>query len=186
MKATLALENGIWYEGEAAGAAGETGGEVVFNTSMTGYQEVLTDPSYAGQIVTMLSRDRQLRRLRPRPHRERRSRRLHRPRRVADCDNWRADARCATTSHPRHRVDFRTSIRALSVPASSGDEGIMPRRGRSEISSTAPRAGNVECSDLCSASLRTPFAGRPWPDEFTTDVQRPARRPCAVALRTSA
>jgi carbamoyl-phosphate synthase small subunit len=53
MKATLALENGIWYEGESAGAVGETGGEVVFNTSMTGYQEVLTDPSYAGQIVTM-------------------------------------------------------------------------------------------------------------------------------------
>ncbi len=53
MKATLALENGLWYEGEAAGASGETGGEVVFNTSMTGYQEVLTDPSYAGQIVTM-------------------------------------------------------------------------------------------------------------------------------------
>jgi carbamoyl-phosphate synthase small subunit len=53
MKATLALENGLCYEGEAAGAAGETGGEVVFNTSMTGYQEVLTDPSYAGQIVTM-------------------------------------------------------------------------------------------------------------------------------------
>src|SRR5215831_5733358 len=53
MKAVLALENGIWYEGDAAGASGETGGEVVFNTSMTGYQEVLTDPSYAGQIVTM-------------------------------------------------------------------------------------------------------------------------------------
>jgi carbamoyl-phosphate synthase small subunit len=53
MKAILALENGIWYEGDAAGAAGETGGEVVFNTSMTGYQEILTDPSYAGQIVTM-------------------------------------------------------------------------------------------------------------------------------------
>jgi len=53
MKATLALENGTWYEGESAGAAGETGGEVVFNTAMTGYQEVLTDPSYAGQIVTM-------------------------------------------------------------------------------------------------------------------------------------
>src|SRR4029453_5312731 len=53
MKATLALENGIWYEGEAAGAAGQTGGEVVFNTSLTGYQEILTDPSYAGQIVTM-------------------------------------------------------------------------------------------------------------------------------------
>jgi len=53
MKAILALENGIWYEGESAGAPGETGGEVVFNTSMTGYQEVLTDPSYSGQIVTM-------------------------------------------------------------------------------------------------------------------------------------
>jgi len=53
MKATLALENGTWYEGESAGAAGETGGEVVFNTAMTGYQEVLTDPSYSGQIVTM-------------------------------------------------------------------------------------------------------------------------------------
>src|SRR6266508_2875911 len=53
MKATLALENGVWYEGEAAGAPGETGGEVVFNTSMCGYQEILTDPSYAGQIVTM-------------------------------------------------------------------------------------------------------------------------------------
>jgi carbamoyl-phosphate synthase small subunit len=53
MKATLALENGLWYEGDSAGAAGETGGEVVFNTSLTGYQEILTDPSYAGQIVTM-------------------------------------------------------------------------------------------------------------------------------------
>src|SRR5258708_8320822 len=53
MKAILAPENGTCYEGDAEGAPGETGGEVVFNTSMTGYQEVLTDPSYAGQIVTM-------------------------------------------------------------------------------------------------------------------------------------
>jgi len=53
MEAVLALENGLWYRGKAAGAPGETAGEVVFNTSMTGYQEVLTDPSYAGQIVTM-------------------------------------------------------------------------------------------------------------------------------------
>src|SRR3954454_16302788 len=55
MKATLALENGTCYEGESAGAPGETSGEVVFNTSMTGYQEILTDPSYSGQIVTMTS-----------------------------------------------------------------------------------------------------------------------------------
>ena len=53
MNAVLALENGTWYRGSAAGALGEARGEVVFNTSMTGYQEVLTDPSYAGQIVTM-------------------------------------------------------------------------------------------------------------------------------------
>jgi len=53
MNAVLALEDGTWFRGTAAGAQGEALGEVVFNTSMTGYQEVLTDPSYAGQIVTM-------------------------------------------------------------------------------------------------------------------------------------
>jgi carbamoyl-phosphate synthase small subunit len=53
VKAALALENGTVFHGVSAGAEGEAHGEVVFNTSMTGYQEVLTDPSYAGQIVTM-------------------------------------------------------------------------------------------------------------------------------------
>jgi hypothetical protein len=53
MDAILALEDGTWYRGAAAGAEGEARGEVVFNTSMTGYQEILTDPSYSGQIVTM-------------------------------------------------------------------------------------------------------------------------------------
>jgi carbamoyl-phosphate synthase small subunit len=53
MKATLALEDGSWHVGTAAGATGEAFGEVVFNTGLMGYQEVLTDPSYAGQIVTM-------------------------------------------------------------------------------------------------------------------------------------
>ena len=53
MDALLALENGQWFRGKSVGALGETSGEVVFNTSMTGYQEVLTDPSYAGQIVTI-------------------------------------------------------------------------------------------------------------------------------------
>ena len=53
MDAVLALENGTTFRGKAAGAEGLAAGEVVFNTSMTGYQEVLTDPSYAGQIVTM-------------------------------------------------------------------------------------------------------------------------------------
>jgi carbamoyl-phosphate synthase small subunit len=51
--AKLALEDGKVFAGNAFGAAGEVDGEVVFNTSMTGYQEILTDPSYCGQIVTM-------------------------------------------------------------------------------------------------------------------------------------
>jgi len=53
MEAILALEDGTWVRGQSAGAKGEAAGEVVFNTSMCGYQEILTDPSYAGQIVTM-------------------------------------------------------------------------------------------------------------------------------------
>ena len=53
MKARLILENGMIFEGTAFGHYGTTVGEVVFNTGMTGYQEVLTDPSYYGQIVTM-------------------------------------------------------------------------------------------------------------------------------------
>jgi carbamoyl-phosphate synthase small subunit len=53
MKAKLALENGVVLTGEAFGAQGEVTGEVVFNTSLSGYQEIFTDPSYAGQIVTM-------------------------------------------------------------------------------------------------------------------------------------
>jgi len=52
-RAVLALADGTTFEGRAFGAVGETVGEVVFNTSMYGYQEVLTDPSYVGQIVTM-------------------------------------------------------------------------------------------------------------------------------------
>ena len=52
-RALLALADGRVFEGRALGAAGEATGEVVFNTSMTGYQEILTDPSYWGQMVTM-------------------------------------------------------------------------------------------------------------------------------------
>jgi carbamoyl-phosphate synthase small subunit len=52
-QALLALEDGTVFWGKAFGARGETFGEVVFNTNLTGYQEVLTDPSYKGQIVTM-------------------------------------------------------------------------------------------------------------------------------------
>jgi carbamoyl-phosphate synthase small subunit len=53
MEAILALEDGKVFRGRSFGASGERDGEVVFNTSMMGYQEILTDPSYKGQIVTM-------------------------------------------------------------------------------------------------------------------------------------
>jgi carbamoyl-phosphate synthase small subunit len=52
-QAVLALEDGSLFYGQSIGAAGDTTGEVVFNTSMTGYQEILTDPSYARQLVTL-------------------------------------------------------------------------------------------------------------------------------------
>src|SRR6478735_2404691 len=53
MQAILALEDGRIFRGESHGAGGERAGEVVFNTSLTGYQEIFTDPSYAGQIVVL-------------------------------------------------------------------------------------------------------------------------------------
>jgi len=52
-KVTIALEDGKVWEGRAFAGSGEIAGELVFNTSMTGYQEIMTDPSYAGQIVTL-------------------------------------------------------------------------------------------------------------------------------------
>lgn len=51
--ALLVLEDGTQFHGRAIGATGSAVGEVVFNTSMTGYQEILTDPSYSRQIVTL-------------------------------------------------------------------------------------------------------------------------------------
>ena len=52
-RALLALEDGALFAGRAVGADGEATGEVVFNTAMTGYQEILTDPSYSGQLVCL-------------------------------------------------------------------------------------------------------------------------------------
>ena len=52
-KALLVLQDGKVFEGKAAGKIGTTTGEICFNTGMTGYQEIFTDPSYFGQIVVM-------------------------------------------------------------------------------------------------------------------------------------
>jgi carbamoyl-phosphate synthase small subunit len=53
MKSLLALEDGTLFKGRSFTGHGEAVGEVVFNTSMSGYQEILTDPSYCGQMVTL-------------------------------------------------------------------------------------------------------------------------------------
>ena len=59
-KAILFLEDGLFFKGKSLGSLGETSGEVCFNTGMTGYQEILTDPSYACLLYTSPSpRDRQ-------------------------------------------------------------------------------------------------------------------------------
>ena len=63
MKAFLILEDGTVFTGKSIGSAREVISEIVFNTSMTGYLEVLTDPSYAGLAVDDISVDRQLRNL---------------------------------------------------------------------------------------------------------------------------
>ncbi len=117
MEAILALEDGTVVQRPAAGAEGETGGEVVFNTSMTGYQEVLTDPSYSGQIVTMTCPEIGNYGVSGRRRRVARAAggRLHHPRRVAGREQLaRGDARSATIWSPTRSSRSPTSTRARS------------------------------------------------------------------------
>jgi carbamoyl-phosphate synthase small subunit len=190
MRATLALENGIWYEGEAAGAPGETGGEVVFNTSMTGYQEVLTDPSYAGQIVTMTTPEIGNYGVTPEDHESRAPKvagfivRDESP--VAS--NWRADGTLrdylvANGIVAISDIDTRALTRVLRSSGvmrgiiATGD--IDPR----EVVERARGLAPMEGSDLVlGVTCERPFDWTPAPsDEFTPEAQRPARRQLRIA-----
>ena len=190
MKATLALENGIWYEGEAVGAAGETGGEVVFNTSMTGYQEVLTDPSYAGQIVAMTTPEIGNYGITPEDHESRGPKvagfivRDESP--VAS--NWRADGtlREYLVAHnivAISDVDTRALTRVLRSSGvmrgiiATGD--IDPRDVVERARGLAPMEG----SDLVlGVTCERPFDWTPMPsDEFSPAPQRPARPQLRIA-----
>ena len=190
MKATLALENGIWYDGEAAGAAGDTGGEVVFNTSMTGYQEVLTDPSYAGQIVTMTTPEIGNYGVTDEDHESRAPK-------VAGfiirdespiASNWRADGtlRDYLVSHgivAISDIDTRALTRVLR---SSGVMRGIIATGEVDPRDLVERARGLapmEGSDLVlGVTCDRPFDWTPTPsDEFTPEVSRPARRPLRVA-----
>lgn len=190
MKATLALENGLWYEGEAAGAAGETGGEVVFNTSLTGYQEILTDPSYAGQIVTMTCPEIGNYGIAPEDGESRAPQvagfiiRDESP--VAS--NWRAD----TTLRDyliRNNVVAISDIDTRALTRVLRSAGVM--RGVIATGDADPRVlmekardlAPMEGSDLVrGVTCEAPFDWKPsTPDEFSPYPQRRARRPLRIA-----
>ena len=192
MKATLALENGTWYEGESAGAAGETGGEVVFNTAMTGYQEVLTDPSYSGQIVTMTCPEIGNYGISDEDGESRAPKvagfiiREQSP--VAS--NWRADStlREYLTSHgivAISDIDTRALTRVLRSAGvmrgiiATGD--VDPRRLVDAARDVTPMEG----SDLVrGVTCDAAFDWQPDPktlDEFSPDPERRARRPLKIA-----
>ena len=192
MKATLALENGTWYEGEAAGAAGQTGGEVVFNTAMTGYQEVLTDPSYAGQIVTMTSpeignygiatEDAESRA----PHVAGFIIRDQSP--IAS--NWRADATLRDYL-VRHDIVAISDIDTRALTRLLRSSGVM--RGIIATGDVDPRIlvedarslPEMEGSDLVrGVTCETPFDWQPDEnpsDEFSPEPERRSRRPLRIA-----
>ena len=190
MKAILALENGAWYEGEAAGALGETGGEVVFNTAMTGYQEVLTDPSYAGQIVAMTCPEIGNYGISPEDGESRAPQvagfivRDESP--VAS--NWRADGTLRDYL-VRHNVvaisdiDTRALTRVLRsagvmrgiIATGDVDPGVLVEQARA----VAPMVG----ADLVlGVTCEAPFDWKPSSsDEFTPPPERQAKRPLRVA-----
>ncbi len=108
--ALLALEDGSSFQGWSFGADGEAFGEAVFNTGMTGYQEVLTDPSYAGQIVTMTS-----------PHQG------NYGMNDEDSESWRPQVAGFAVREASHRA---SSWRATaSLPESLGAQGVVGIEG---------------------------------------------------------
>jgi carbamoyl-phosphate synthase small subunit len=192
MKATLALENGTWYEGESAGAAGETGGEVVFNTAMTGYQEVLTDPSYSGQIVTMTSPEIGNYGISAEDGESRGPK-------VAGfvirdqspmASNWRADSTLGDYL-VRHGIVAISDIDTRALTRVLRSTGVMrgiiatgdadPRRLVDAARDLAPMEG----ADLVrGVTCEAPFDWQPDADtldEFSPDPERRARRPLKIA-----
>src|SRR5512138_171145 len=190
MNAVLALEDGTWYQGVAAGATGETAGEVVFNTSMTGYQEVLTDPSYAGQIVTMTAplignygtasgdAESQAPRVAGFIIREA----------SPVASNWRADSSLRDYL-VRHNIVAIADIDTRALTRVLRSAGVM--RGVIATGDADPRAlvekardlAPMEGSDLVrGVTCEAPFDWKPsTPDEFAPYPQRRARRPLRIA-----
>ena len=191
MEAVLALEDGTFYRGLAAGAEGVTSGEVVFNTSMTGYQEVLTDPSYAGQIVTMTCAEIGNYGVSPKDVESRAPQvagfviRDESP--VAS--NWRAEGtlREYLSAHAIvaiSEIDTRGLTRLLR--SSGVMRGVIATGEAIDVEALVGRARGIpkmEGSDLVGAvTCRSPFD---WPEEdpseFSLPPERHARRPLRIA-----
>ena len=192
MEAILALEDGTVFHGHAAGAEGEARGEVVFNTSMTGYQEVLTDPSYSGQIVTMTcpeignygvsSEDVE-----------------SRAPQVAGfiirdespmASNWRSERHAARLSRRQpHRRDFRhRHARAHAAAAVGRRHARRDRHRQRSGSQSARRARALDSADgrIGSRQRRDDDRGRSTgpqedPDEFGITPARRAKRRLKIA-----
>src|SRR4030088_407738 len=190
MEAILALENGTWFQGIAAGAEGEARGEVVFNTSMTGYQEVLTDPSYAGQIVTMTCPEIGNYGVAPDDAESRAPQvagfiiRDQSP--VAS--NWRSDSTLREYL-VRHDIVAISDIDTRALTRVLRSAGVM--RGVIATGDASPRElverargiAPMEGSDLVlGVTCEAPFDWRPEPsDEFTTEAERQPKRPLRIA-----
>src|SRR5687768_5439969 len=190
MNAVLALEDGTWYRGVAAGASGEAQGEVVFNTSMTGYQEVLTDPSYAGQIVTMTAPQIGNYGVAPGDAESQAPRVAGFVMREASplASNWRSDGTLRDYLVRYHIVaiadiDTRALTRVLRSAGvmrgiiATGDVDPL------EVVERARGLAPMEGADLVlGVTCDRPFDWAPTAsDEFTTEASRPARRPLKIA-----
>ncbi len=165
MKATLTLADGTSFAGRSFGSEGETAGEVVFNTSMTGYQEILTDPSYEGQLVAMTYP--QIGNVGVNPEDDESSRAFVRGFIVKEyCpapSNWRSTQ--ALHDYMRERgiigiegVDTRALV--TRIRERGAQEGIISTTGHDaeELSAKAQRLGGLEGRDLVKhVSCREPY-----------------------------
>ena len=180
MQAIIALEDGRVWRGRGFGASQEVVGEVVFNTAMTGYQEILTDPSYCGQIVTMTyplignygvnNQDMESRRIYAEGFVVRELSRA--------VSNWRADGSLdqylkANDIPGISDIDTRSLVRHIRERGSM--RGCLSTRGNSEdeVVARARRAPEMVGLDLASVvTCREPYS---WSDDQSTAYGSPGR-----------
>jgi len=147
-QALLALEDGSAFRGTAFGAEGETFGEAVFNTGMAGYQEVLTDPSYAGQIVAMTS-----------PHQG------NYGMNAEDPESWRVQvAGFAVREASRRASSWRAESslqESLASGGITGIEGIDTRRLTLRLREQGAMRAAISTVDIDPASLVARVQGSP-------------------------